>query len=369
MTLSGPLSHLSSQHCSSSSSSSESLSGDSPTESSCPSTISASSDEEQEPHIFSSVTKVAYDKVAPITWGSPSSFIPKRGRLFVNVVRQDGTTFSSRSSIFSRNHTPSVSRPASEIAVIDEIPNAEVDTNGPLELKDDSPLADLPTLGPRGTDPAVPGVLRVDATKTGDGIHNTLALPQVSKLASSSIPIPSPSVISNSFDDRLLFAVPKKGRLHDKCMDLLRRADLQFAKPNRLDICVVKNLPITLVFLPAADIPRFVGQSNVDISITGQDVVLESGIQSLTKEMLRLGFGRCKLQVQVPANSKIEREEDLAGRRIATSFETIAGEHFGKIDRRMGTKTRIEYLSGSVETACTLGLAEGIGAQRLIQVP
>ncbi|KAG9098165.1 ATP phosphoribosyltransferase (ATP-PRTase) (ATP-PRT) [Ceratobasidium sp. UAMH 11750] len=368
MTLSNPLSHISSQRCSRSSSSSESLSGGSPTESSCPSTVSVSSDEEQEPHIFSSVTKVAYDKVAPVTWGPPSSFIPARGRLFVNVVRQDGNTFSSRSSIFSRNHTPSVSRPASEIAAIDEIPNAEIDTHGSPELEDDSPLADLLTLGPRGTDPADPGVLRVDTTKTG-GVHNTLALTQVSKLASSSTLIPSPSVISNSFDDRLLFAVPKKGRLHDKCMDLLRRVDLQFAEPGRLGICVVKNLPITLVFLPTADIPRFVGQSNVDIGITGQDVVLESGMQSLTKEMLQLGFGRYKLQVQVPANSKIECEEDLAGKKIARSFETIAGEHFGKIDRRMGTKTKIEYLSGSVETACTLGLAEGIGAQRLIQVP
>ncbi|KAG8711750.1 ATP phosphoribosyltransferase (ATP-PRTase) (ATP-PRT) [Ceratobasidium sp. 394] len=114
------------------------------------------------------------------------------------------------------------------------------------------------------------------------------------------------------------------------------------------------------VFLPTADIPRFVGESNVDIGITSQDVVFESGMQSLTKEMLLLEFGRCKLQVQVPVNSKIEREEDLAGKRIATSFETIAGEHFGKIDRRMDTKTKIEYLSGSVETACTLGLAEGI---------
>ncbi|KAG9083220.1 hypothetical protein FS749_006211 [Ceratobasidium sp. UAMH 11750] len=353
---------------SSSSSTSESLSGDSPTESSCPSTDSVSSDEEREPHIFSSVTKLAYDKVSPVTWESPSSFIPTRGRLFVNVVQQDGTTFSSRSSIFSRNHTPSVSRPASEIVATDEIPGAGVSATEGIELKG-SNLADPSTHEARSTDSIVPQVLNADAPEDTSDIQKASTQTQVSKLMPSPGLTTSPSnlsVGSNSFDDRLLFAVPKKGRLHEKCMDMLRRADLQFTKPNRLDICIVKNLPIALVFLPASDIPRFVGESNVDIGITGQDVVLESGMQSLTKEMLRLGFGRCKLQVQVPEGSKIEREEDLAEKRIATSFEAVAGEHFGRIDARMGTKTKIEYLSGSVETACTLGLAEGIGTQRLI---
>ncbi|KAG8696252.1 hypothetical protein FRC08_007280 [Ceratobasidium sp. 394] len=255
-----------------------------------------------------------------------------------------------------------VSRPASEIVATDEIPGAGVSATEGIELKG-SNLADPSTHEARSTDSIVPQVLNADAPEDTSDIQKASTQTQVSKLMPSPGLTTSPSnlsVGSNSFDDRLLFAVPKKGRLHEKCMDMLRRADLQFTKPNRLDICIVKNLPIALVFLPASDIPRFVGESNVDIGITGQDVVLESGMQSLTKEMLRLGFGRCKLQVQVPEGSKIEREEDLAEKRIATSFEAVAGEHFGRIDARMGTKTKIEYLSGSVETACTLGLAEGI---------
>ncbi|KAG8794551.1 ATP phosphoribosyltransferase (ATP-PRTase) (ATP-PRT) [Ceratobasidium sp. 428] len=141
---------------------------------------------------------------------------------------------------------------------------------------------------------------------------------------------------------------------------MLRGADIQFTKSNRLDICIVKNLPIALVFLPAADIPRFVGESNVDIGITGQDVIFESNMQNSIEEILPLGFGRCKLQVQVPMDSGIKREEELAGKRIATSFEVVVGNHFDKIDKQMGTKTRLEHIGGSVETACTLGLADGI---------
>ncbi|CAE6369547.1 unnamed protein product [Rhizoctonia solani] len=83
-------------------------------------------------------------------------------------------------------------------------------------------------------------------------------------------------------------------------------------------------------------------------------------MQDLTTESLALGFGRCKLQFQVPALSEIEQVEDLAGKKIATSFGSIAEEYFGRIDIRLGTKTVVEYISGSVETACALGLADGI---------
>lgn len=51
------------------------------------------------------------------------------------------------------------------------------------------------------------------------------------------------------------------------------------------------------VFLPAADIPSFVGKGNVDLGITGHDVILEAGMSEHVTELLRLGFGKCALQV------------------------------------------------------------------------
>ncbi|CUA68375.1 ATP phosphoribosyltransferase [Rhizoctonia solani] len=203
-----------------------------------------------------------------------------------------------------------------------------------------------------------------ELTTEVDELEATKALKLVAE-AAASIPTPpltdsAPASPTSNFDDRVLFAVPKKGRLHDKCVEILRSSGLEFSRPNRLDICMVKNMPITLVFLPAADIPRFVGESNVDMGITGQDVILESKMESLTTECLALGFGKCKLQVQVPASGGIEHVEDLAGKKIATSFDSIARQYFGEIDDRLGTKTVVEYLSGSVETACALGLADGI---------
>ena len=174
---------------------------------------------------------------------------------------------------------------------------------------------------------------------------------------------------------------------------------------------------MALVFLPAADIPRFVGEGNVDLGITGQDMVAEASTSSayilpsgantpaiseddggdahqpqyngsangnedatkrvvladLITQVLPLGFGKCKLQVQVPEkDTSVRSVEDLVGRKIATSFDGLAGEFFGALDEKVNAaasgsqaggkklKTKIEYVGGSVEAACALGVADGI---------
>ncbi|KZT56351.1 ATP phosphoribosyltransferase [Calocera cornea HHB12733] len=163
-----------------------------------------------------------------------------------------------------------------------------------------------------------------------------------------------------SIKDRLLFAIPKKGRLYEKCLELLHGADIQFTRSQRLDVCLVRNFPMALVFLPAADIPRFVGEGNVDLGITGQDMIAESEMGALVTEVLPLGFGKCSLQVQVPEKGNLQTVDQLAGKRVVTSFEVLAGKYFKGLDDRLGTTTKIEYVGGSVEAACALGLADGI---------
>ena len=128
------------------------------------------------------------------------------------------------------------------------------------------------------------------------------------------------------------------------------------------------NPNISSVFLPAADIPSFVGKGNVDLGITGHDVILEAEMESLVTETLRLGFGKCALQVQVPEAGPLQSVDALAGKRIVTSFEVLAGRYFKDVDYGVGlfgdAGTSIEYVGGSVEAACALGLADGIGALR-----
>jgi ATP phosphoribosyltransferase len=185
----------------------------------------------------------------------------------------------------------------------------------------------------------------------------------------------------NHLEDRLLFAVPKKGRLQSATLDLLSGSDVQFRREARLDIALVKNLPIALVFLPAADIPTFVGEGRVDLGITGRDQVVEHDAKlpldrpSTLEEVMDLGFGRCKLQVQVPERGEMSDPTQLVGKNVVTSFTGLTEDYFAKLEGIVGgrkesingtnspvpnLKTQIRFVGGSVEAACALGVADGI---------
>ena len=146
------------------------------------------------------------------------------------------------------------------------------------------------------------------------------------------------------------------------------------------------------MFLPAADIPTFVGEGQCDLGITGYDQVQEhdAGVRAaqhartLTGDVselsqaadkpkgcetvLELGFGSCKLQVQVPEKGSYAEPKDLVGKNIGTSFVHLAEEYFARLEQEQdGTavtprklRTKIIELSGSVEAACALGVADGI---------
>jgi ATP phosphoribosyltransferase len=154
------------------------------------------------------------------------------------------------------------------------------------------------------------------------------------------------------------FAIPKKGRLYDKAMELLKGAGVEFRREPRLDVAVCTDLPITLVFLPAADIAKYVGEGDVDIGITGMDVVKETNVQ--VKHVMDLGFGKCKLCVLAPVSANITDVSTLAGKRVVTSFPYLTQTFFANFDQEKGTRTKVNFVSGSVEAACGLGLADAV---------
>jgi len=154
------------------------------------------------------------------------------------------------------------------------------------------------------------------------------------------------------------FAIPKKGRLFQKVNELLKSSGIEYNRAPRLDVATCKDLPITLVFLPASDIAKYVGEGNVDIGITGLDVVEESNV--VVDKIMDLGFGGCKLCVQAPEAANITDVSTLAGGRIVTSFPHLTEKFFKPFDEAKGVTTKITEVSGSVEAACGLGLADAV---------
>lgn len=92
-----------------------------------------------------------------------------------------------------------------------------------------------------------------------------------------------------------------------------------------------------------------------------------SGVQ----EIMDLGFGMCKLQVQVPEHGEIQTSDQLVGRNVVTSFTNLAETYFRALENKSSgaqtngesgkkLRTTIKYVGGSVEAACALGVADGI---------
>ncbi|TQS83745.1 hypothetical protein A3206_02630 [Candidatus Methanomassiliicoccus intestinalis] len=151
-------------------------------------------------------------------------------------------------------------------------------------------------------------------------------------------------------------AVPNKGRLNERSLEMLKRAGLEIENGgDRLLFASVKNGNFSVLFLRAQDIVRFVQTGAVDAGITGWDLVLENGNGvELVREM---GFGKCRLSVAVPESSGINSLEDIAdGSRVATSFPNMTKQFFESI----GKKVEIAVISGAAEVMPRMGVADFI---------
>lgn len=153
----------------------------------------------------------------------------------------------------------------------------------------------------------------------------------------------------------LRIALPNKGRLSEEALDLFKRAGLpaQF----RAERALIAGLGqgFQALFVRAEDIPEFVADGAADLGVTGSDLVAESGRS--VRELLDLGFGRCRLVLAVKDESPVTAATDLpAGTRIATSFPHTATRYFGE----MGVQITLVPVSGACEITPHIGVADGI---------
>ena len=149
-------------------------------------------------------------------------------------------------------------------------------------------------------------------------------------------------------------AVPNKGRLHERTVDLLMKSGLDLGEDwGRKLYVTAKNQDIEIVFVRAQDIPEFIDSGAVDLGITGQDQIADSGRR--LEEVLELGFGHCRLSVAVPENSGIKSIGDIKdGCRIATSFPNITKRFFDA----KGKKVKIIEVSGAAEIMPYMGVSD-----------
>jgi ATP phosphoribosyltransferase len=153
---------------------------------------------------------------------------------------------------------------------------------------------------------------------------------------------------------KLRIAIQKSGRLNDDSIRMLKECGIEFDNGLKNLKASAFNFPLEVLFLRDDDIPEYVEQGVADIGIVGENVLVESGAK--VKLIEKLGYGKCRLSIAVPKDVKYSGVKDLKGKRIATTYSGVLQKYLAKNK----VKAEIHEISGSVEIATGIGLAEAI---------
>ena len=156
-------------------------------------------------------------------------------------------------------------------------------------------------------------------------------------------------------DTLLRIAVQKSGRLSDDSLKLFKECGIKFsdARKGRLK-AEATNFPMEFLFLRDDDIPGYVEDGVADLGIVGENEMAE---QNKDVSVIRkLGFSKCRLSLAIPRGEVYNGIKDFEGKSIATSYPHITDTFL----KKQGVTADIHEISGSVEIAPGIGLADAI---------
>ena len=172
--------------------------------------------------------------------------------------------------------------------------------------------------------------------------------------------------------DRLILALPSKGRLLDQCNVALARAGLSIARsgPLRGYKGEIAELGVEVTFVSASEIAQFLKSGVAHVGITGEDLIREAmaDADQRVEFLIPCGFGHADVVVAVPASwldvRRMSDLEELApsyrrthGRqmRVATKYMNMTRRFF---TQRGLTGYRIVESLGATDGAPAAGLAD-----------
>lgn len=152
----------------------------------------------------------------------------------------------------------------------------------------------------------------------------------------------------------LKLAIQKSGRLSEKSIELIDQCDIKLIQGKRKLIAVSNDFPLEILYLRDDDIPQYIADGVADIGIVGENEVLEK--DKNVEIVKRLGFARCRLSLAIPQDENYTGVGWFNHKRIATSYPHILKKYLFE----KGISAEIEEISGSVEIAPSIGLADCI---------
>jgi ATP phosphoribosyltransferase len=152
----------------------------------------------------------------------------------------------------------------------------------------------------------------------------------------------------------LKIAIQKSGRLSENSHKLLEESGIKFSNGTSVLKTRASNFPVEILFLRDDDIPQYVEQQVADIGILGENMVLEKNKDVSVLE--QLGFAQCRLSLAIRKEESYPGLQYFNNKRVATSYPRLLSDFF----TQNNIKAEIEEISGSVEIAPGIGLADAV---------
>ena len=149
-------------------------------------------------------------------------------------------------------------------------------------------------------------------------------------------------------------AIQKSGRLNTDSLALLKSCGISIDNEKDQLKAAARNFPMEVFFLRNGDIPQYLRDGVVDLAIVGSNLLVEKGTDLEIIETL--GFSKCKVSIAVPKGTSFSSVQDLADKKIATSYPNTVNQFL----KQKGIEADIHVISGSVEIAPNIGLSDAI---------
>lgn len=153
---------------------------------------------------------------------------------------------------------------------------------------------------------------------------------------------------------KLKIAIQKSGRLNEDSLKLLKACGISIENGKDQLKVSVSNFPLEILYLRNSDIPQYLEDGIVDIAIIGENLLVEKEKEVITVQ--KLGFSKCKVSLAVPKEVKNSDVSYFEGKKIATSYPNTLNQFL----KKNNVKAEVHIISGSVEIAPNIGLADGI---------
>lgn len=154
--------------------------------------------------------------------------------------------------------------------------------------------------------------------------------------------------------EKLKIAVQKSGRLKEDSLKILKECGISIDNGKDQLKASAFNFPLEVLYLRNSDIPQYIEDGVADIAIIGENVVIEK--QKELDVLQKLGFSKCRLAMAVPKDVEYTGLEYFNGKRLATSYPNSLRQFLSANN----LDCDIHEISGSVEIAPNIGLADGI---------